>query len=119
MPFDPATYVPKDPWTSADFLTRALVGPWAQVAATTIGNTTPPSYFEYRSKDNDCVAEVSVAGSGTAVLERSFDNGATWQIVKTYAGANEDTYPVNSLMMLRLRLTVASGTTNLSLRQEL
>lgn len=119
MPFDPATYVPKDPWTSVDFLTRALTGPWAQATATIVGNATPGSYFEYRSANADSVVEISVVGAGTAVLERSFDDGVTWQVIKTYVGNSEDTYNVNSLMMLRLRLTVASGSTDLSLRQEL
>lgn len=120
MAFDPATYVPGDAWTSADFLTRALTGPRIRVDAETAGDATDGSYFELRSELKDRIIEVSVAcnvGEPSFVvhLQRSFDDGATWETVKAFT----DTVAQEAIeytSFYKLRLLYVSGTSPVTLR---
>jgi len=118
--FSPATYVPGDAWSTMEFATRAITAPRLRVTGATVAGTTPASYFEFRKPDVGDSQEVEVSvigGSSTVVLERSFDDGTTWQIVKTYTNGGEDTYRYAYPVMLRLRVVSGSGLT-LSLRQQ-
>jgi len=120
MAFSSATYVPGDAWTTPDFLGRALTPPKLVVAAAAANATTPPSYFEYRQRagNNDPFVSISVSAAGgfSVVLERSFDAGATWGLLATYAANTETTLEPGGLFMLRLRVVSGTGV-YLALRQ--
>jgi len=133
MAYDPYTYLPGDAWESIDFMSRALTAPKIVVASAAAPagqdlpvagvNMTKPSYFEFRQgKGDEQHVQISVGGGGgnafSVALDRSFDNGVTWQIVETYTAATEKAiqhiYPV----MLRLRV-VTGASVSLALRQQL
>jgi len=115
--FDPATYTPGDPWTSADFMTVAPAAPNYEFVADADGEAMPGSFFECRGGGRDRFVEASAhrsAGSGafTAALERSTDGGLTWQAIESFVNVNtEQTLRYNTFVMLRWRLvSVEAGT---------
>lgn len=120
MPFDHATYTPGDPWETREHFARAFAAPRISEVLSAAGETTTPSYFEYRQacEGNTRTFALSIqyeTGSGTfeAVLERSNDDGSTWAPVETFttlASTNVDCQ--NHLAMYRVRVVaIAGGTT--------
>lgn len=126
--FSPSTYMPGDPWTSAEFLLRARTSPKITVTGAGVGAVTPASYFEHREgKHGDRVVTASVSVPAAAppvvptavsvVLEQSFDDGATWEIVSTFTATGVENFRYTNFVMLRLRVLTGTGLT-LRLYQE-
>lgn len=120
MSFNPATYVPGDAWTSAGFLTRAITGPRIKLVTSTPGEATPGSYFEFRTEQIDRFVELSVASNATEPdfivhLQRSFDDGDTWETAKVFNNqlAQE---AIEYTSFYKLRLLYVEGTTPVTLR---
>jgi hypothetical protein len=115
--YDPATYVPGAAWTNKDFFSSALTPPRLSLTAVATNGTTTGSYFEYRGGpgENDKTMQVIVSGSGTAMLQASFDDGSTWVDVKAYTAPSSEDYRVGGVIMYRLKSL--TGTPNLALIQ--
>lgn len=120
MAFDPATYTPGDAWTSTDFLTRALTAPRIRTMAEAPGDATDGSYFEVRSELKDRLIEVSVACNDSSPdfvvhLQRSFDDGATWETAKVFTNTVAQE-AIEYTSFYKLRLVYVSGTSPVTLR---
>jgi len=126
--FSPSTYTPGDAWTSPEFLLRASTSPRILVTGATAGGTTPGSYFEHREgKHGDhrvvtasvglVVVPPAEPGAVSAVLEQSYDDGVTWEIVATFTAPRVENFRYTNFVMLRLRVITGTGVT-LRLYQE-
>jgi hypothetical protein len=116
--FDPYTYQPGDAWTSTEFFGRALTLPRVTATFSAGGQTTTPSYFEFRDGRIQDRPGVSVyirkVGSGaiSITLEDSRDNGVNWVTVKTYNNEGIDEIEVDTPRMLRLKcISLGASTT--------
>jgi hypothetical protein len=131
MSYDPTTYLPGGPWLTMEYAARAFTtpklfvesaaAPEAEVAPVAGVNMTPPSYFEFRrGAGSDQQLQISVFGSGSfsVLFQRSFDEGQSWQTVKTYTTNVEETYPLTTAAMYRLLVASGSGV-SLRLRQDI
>lgn len=122
MPFNPATYVPGNAWSSPEFIVRASAAPKLMVTTSTPGVSTPPSYFEPRDGSNTTKRSVEVSVVSTdpvpifeVELQRSFDDGVTWYTVRKFS--NDSTQcSVKYATFLKLRLVYLSGVSTVVLR---
>lgn len=117
--YNPGTYVPGNAWETIEHFQRAAAAPRINEVLDSVGDTTTPSYFEFRSPvdGNDrsfalSIDRASGAGSFNCALERSLDNGVSWQPINTFDSPVSNDIRLNNLAMFRVRvLSLGAGTT--------
>lgn len=117
--YNPATYTPGDPWETIEHFQRGAAAPRISEVLAAAGDATTPSYFEFREcrtgnpRTFAAVFQYEAgAGAFLAVLERSYDNGATWVHVTCTSSECSQDVSITQLAMYRIRLdSVDAGTT--------
>lgn len=121
--FNIQTYQPGDAWETIEHFQRGFTAPRITEEFTASGQSTTPSFFEYREcptgNPRTFVFDVQVtsgAGPFEVVLERSFDEGVSWTpMLRVTENISRD-IDLTVLSMFRARAVSLAGGTTLMVR---